>query len=135
MKDKLAFIFRATLQHSKNLAFFVAMYRSLMWLCLTGYVVFGENNPVNMQVNLYLLSRITAGFARVLVKKRYIPEPQFKVFPWFAAFVWAMVLCLFEYHPETLQSSLQNSMNYLYRDSTIWSNLWDFFVYNSSNLW
>ena len=72
IKEKLTFILRATLQHSKNLAFFVAMYRSLMWLCkmvwgttrpyhsfsmagITGYVVFGENNPVNMQVSKGLM--------------------------------------------------------------------------------
>ena len=87
------------------------------------------------QINLYLLSRITAGLARVAVKHGYLPSPSFDVFPWFAALMWGIVLCLFEYEKDTLQPSLQNSMTYLYHDSSVWHNVWDLLVYNSDVLW
>lgn len=87
------------------------------------------------QVNLYLLSRIVLGLVKVAVKKGYIPEPRFKVFPLFAGLMWGIVLCLFEYHQEVLQQSLQNSMTYIYHDSLVWSTLWDFLAYNNDVLW
>ena len=87
------------------------------------------------QINLYLLSRITAGLARVAVKRGYLPAPSFDVFPWFAALMWGIVLCLFEYEKDTLQPSLQSSMTYLYHDSSVWHNVWDLLVYNSNVLW
>ena len=88
-----------------------------------------------MQINLYLLSRITLGLARLAVKKVYLPEPRFSVFPWFAALMWGTVLYLFENHQETLQQSLQNSMTYIYHDSMIWNSVLDFLLYNNDSLW
>ena len=91
--------------------------------------------PLSPQINLYLLSRITSGLAKVAVKHGYLPAPSFDVFPWFAALMWGIVLCLFEYEKDTLQPSLQNSMTYLYHDSSVWHNVWDLLVYNSNVLW
>lgn len=50
------------------------------------------------QIVLYLLSRITVAFAKLAVKEGYIRQPNFEVWPWFAAFVWGSVLWLFEFH-------------------------------------
>jgi hypothetical protein len=88
-----------------------------------------------LQVNLYLLSRILLGLVKVAVKKGILPEPNFPIFPLFAGLMWGIVLCLFEYQQETLQQSLQNSMTYIYHDSLVWNNIWDFLVYNSDILW
>ncbi len=85
---------------------------------------------VSIKINLYLLSRIIFGLIRVAQKKKLIPKPKQKTFPWFAAFVWAVVLWLFEHHQKTLQPSLQASMTYLYHDSNTWDSLKNFFVYN-----
>lgn len=76
-----------------------------------------------------------AGLARLAVKSQIIPEPKIEVFPIFASIVWGVALTLYEYHKDTLQPSLQNSMTYLYHDSTIWSNLSDFLLYNNTALW
>ncbi|XP_003384961.2 PREDICTED: peroxisomal membrane protein 4-like [Amphimedon queenslandica] len=152
LKEKFRFILTATAQHAKNLAFFALVYKSISLLLnklrgsthpvhnfigglMGGYLVFGTNNKVNMQINLYLLSRVTIGLARLAVKKQLIPEPQFNTFPLFAAIVWGLALTLFEYHTDVLQPSLQNSMTYLYRDSTVWSNIADFLFYSSAELW
>ena len=86
-------------------------------------------------MNLYLLSRIVLGLVKTAVKKGYIPEPKLPVFPLFAGLMWGTVLCLFEYQKDTLQQSLQNSMTYIYHDSQVWNNIWDFVVYNSDILW
>ena len=88
-----------------------------------------------IQINLYLLSRITLGLVKLAVKKGYLPEPKFDVFPWFAALMWGTVLYLFENHQELLQQSLQSSMTYIYHDSMTWNNVLDFLVYNNAILW
>lgn len=88
-----------------------------------------------LQVNLYLLSRIILGLAKMGVKKGIIPEPNFPAFSIFAGLMWGLSLCLFEYQQDTLQLSLQNSMTYIFHDSFVWSNVWDFLVYNNAALW
>lgn len=84
---------------------------------------------------MYLLSRVTIGLSKLAVKKGLIRDPPFNVFPVFAMVVWGLALLLFEYHPDTLQQSLQNSMTYLHHDSYTWNNVMDLLVYNSVTLW
>ncbi|MBN3304115.1 peroxisomal membrane protein 4 [Amia ocellicauda] len=147
LKDKLRAIAQATYTHSRNLACFVFTYKGLqavqerlqgkslqshsfMAACLGGWLVFGENNHINSQINMYLLSRILFALSRLAVEKGLLPQPKRDPFPLFAALVWGIVLWLFEYHPHTLQPSLQSSMNYLYHDSNVWHDISDFLVYN-----
>ncbi|KAH3888281.1 peroxisomal membrane protein 4-like [Dreissena polymorpha] len=146
-QDKVWSILEATFTHSKNLALFVLLYKSLTSLMehvqseksqlhsfvaafIGGYIVFGKYNKVNEQINLYLLSRIIYGLAKLAVKRGYIPKPAGDPFPWFAAFVWGIVLWQFEYEKDTLQPSLQSSMTYLYHDSNVWTNLKNFIWHN-----
>lgn len=147
LSEQAQSIFEATWTHSKNLASFVICYKALMALFLEieskpkeyhafvaaligGYLVFGKYNKVNEQINLYLLSRIIYGLAKLGVEKGFIPRPKRDVFPLFAAIVWGIVLWLFEHHGKTLQPSLQSSMTYLYHDSNTWHGLKDFILYN-----
>uniref|UniRef100_A0A8C2J965 Wu:fe02h09 n=1 Tax=Cyprinus carpio TaxID=7962 RepID=A0A8C2J965_CYPCA len=95
-----------------------------------GWLVFGENNNINSQINMYLLSRILFALSRLAVEKGFVPQPRKDPFPLFAVLVWGIVLWLFEYHPHTLQPSLQSSMNYLYHDSNTWHDISDFLIYN-----
>ncbi|XP_013927211.1 PREDICTED: peroxisomal membrane protein 4 [Thamnophis sirtalis] len=147
LKEKLKAILQATYTHSKNLAYFVFTYKGLMAMqsrmqgkkipfhsflaaFIVGWLVFGENNNINSQINMYLLSRILFGLSRLAVEKGYIPQPKQDPFPLFAAVVWGIVLWLFEYHRHTLQPSLQSSMTYLYEDSNVWHDVSDFLVHN-----
>ncbi|KAG8131857.1 putative Peroxisomal membrane protein [Naja naja] len=147
LKEKLKVILQATYTHSRCLAYFVFLYKSLMAMqsrmqgkkvplhsiiaaCIGGWLVFGENNNINNQVNMYLLSRILLGLSRLAVEKGYIPQPKQDTSKIFAAVVWGIVLWLFEYHRHTLQPSLQSSMAYLYDDSNVWHDISDFLVYN-----
>ncbi|XP_058032810.1 peroxisomal membrane protein 4 [Ahaetulla prasina] len=147
LKEKLKAILQATYTHSRNLAYFVFTYKGLMAMqsrmqgkkvpfqsflaaFIGGWLVFGENNNINSQINMYLLSRILFGLSRLAVEKGYIPQPKQDPFPLFAAVVWGIVLWLFEYHRHTLQPSLQSSMTYLYDDSNVWHDVSDFLVHN-----
>ncbi|KAJ8260081.1 hypothetical protein GJAV_G00176840 [Gymnothorax javanicus] len=147
LKDKLKVIAQATYTHSRNLAFFTLTYKGLQALqeriqgkslqsqsflaaCLGGWLVFGDNNPINSQINMYVLSRILFALSRLAVEKGYIRQPKRDPFPLFAMLMWGIVLWLFEYHPHTLQPSLQSSMNYLYHDSNVWHDITDFLIYN-----
>ena len=87
---------------------------------------------------MYLLSRILFGLCRLGSEKGYLPssdpaEGGRDWFPLFAATMWGTVLYLFEFHPHTLQSSLKSSMTYLYDDSDVWHNIYDFLMYNKSS--
>ncbi|XP_009635664.2 peroxisomal membrane protein 4 [Egretta garzetta] len=147
LREKLKSIAQATYTHSRNLAYFVFTYKGLMALqsrlqgkkipfhsffaaCIGGWLVFGENNPINSQIIMYLLSRILFGLSRLAVEKGYVPQPKQDPFPLVAALIWGTVLWLFEYHRQTLQPSLQSSMTYLYDDSNVWHDISDFLIYN-----
>ena len=98
-------IFKATFQHSRNLAFFVTIYKSCLLALKTirggvehnadsfisgligGYLIFGKDNPVNNQIVLYLFSRISVGLARLAVKRNVITAPS-QSFTAFAALTW-----------------------------------------------
>ncbi|KAI9333618.1 Tim17/Tim22/Tim23/Pmp24 family-domain-containing protein [Obelidium mucronatum] len=113
LEQKIQRIIEATVQHSKNLAFFVTIYKTLMVLqrrikgredsadsfiagLIGGYMVFGEDNNINQQPH---------------------------AFPIFAAVVWGIVMWQFRYERDVLQGSLQASMQFLYNDSEVFSNL------------
>ncbi|KAI8915287.1 hypothetical protein PhCBS80983_g01396 [Powellomyces hirtus] len=145
-KDKMRFIMRATYQHSRNLAFFVTIYKTLMAVqrnvkgkehnvdsflagVIGGYIVFGKNNNVNNQIVLYLFSRIMIGMAKLAVKNEIVPAPE-NTFPVFAALVWGIVMWLFRHNRDTLQNSLQASMQYLYNDSEIFDTFKNFLWHN-----
>lgn len=148
LREKITFILQATYQHARNLAICASLYRLLMTLLsklqggkkswhtflsafVCGYIVFGEENKVNTQICLYILSRITFGLTRVAVRKGLLPTPHFNTFPLFAGLMWACNLWLFENHQTTLQPSLQSSLTYIFEDSRIWHNIWDLMMYNS----
>lgn len=75
LKEKIQFILSATAQHARNLAFFALIYKAISiflnklrgqghplhnfigGLC-GGYLVFGTNNKVNMQVSLVYITEV-----------------------------------------------------------------------------
>ncbi|RNA01976.1 peroxisomal membrane 4 [Brachionus plicatilis] len=147
LAQKVKAIFKATKTHAANLAKFVFVYKSIRLLAkitfneikqyhtlvaafIGGYLVFGEKNNVNEQINMYLLSRILVGLAKLAQEKNIIPNTKQPIFPWFGALVWAIVLWIFEYHQHVLQPSLQSSMTYLYHDSNRWNSIKNLLVYN-----
>ena len=105
-----------------------------------GYFVFGRRSKrtgkipsVNQQIVIYVFARVALALARLAVKPGIgLPvvskEPlsskiSHHAWPAFASLSWAMVMYLFRWHPEDLQSSLRGSMNYIYVDSNHWDSL------------
>ncbi|KAG9290557.1 hypothetical protein G9A89_020927 [Geosiphon pyriformis] len=140
IKEKIIWIFRATKQHSRNLALFVTIYKMTMYMqkklsgdkeysshaflagLIGGYFVFGENNNINQQIVLYVFARIMIGLAKLPVARKIIDEPR-NTFPIFASLTWGTVMWLFRHERNVLQPSLQASMQYLYLDSNNWSSI------------
>jgi peroxisomal membrane protein 4 len=139
-------IFQATKQHGLNLGKFAFIFKLGIQLlsyifggkyqwhtalmgAICGFVFWGDRAPVNVQVNMYLLSRIISGFLHLYMEKTTLsPKPM--AFRLYAAAMWASVMFLFFHHPQVLQTSLQSSMNYIYHDSDKYSNLKDLIVVN-----
>ena len=50
--------------------------------------------------------------------------------PVFAAMSWGSVMWLFRWYPETLQTGLRSSMDYIYVQSDHWDSLRNFLIHN-----
>lgn len=115
-------------------------YDSLVAGLLGGYFVFGGRSPrtgkissVNQQIVVYVFARVVLGLARIAVKPGHGPpaltrEPinsQINYYAWpvFASASWGMVMYLFRFYPQELQSSLTSSMTYIYEDCNNWDSL------------
>ncbi|GBG23815.1 Peroxisomal membrane protein 4 [Hondaea fermentalgiana] len=96
---------------------------------LTANLVWARYSSVNSQIVMYLLSRVIFAFCHLLAKREIQPFASIsfsQAYPWLATSVWASVLWLYEYHPETLQVSLFSSMDFLYHQTNEWSTAEDF---------
>jgi len=152
-QERLRLIYRATKQHSFNLAKFVALYKTFLLIqrkaygkersadtfvagLLGGYIVFGDRNAVNEQIVLYVMGRVLASFLPRAGKpystsshtqsggSAVIPiPPDSRYFTVLAALSWGAVMWLFRHRGETIQPGMFNSMRYLYRDSESWRDL------------
>jgi len=141
---KLLMIARLTYTHAKNLSLFTFGYKliklflknldgkskpvhAFIAAALVGYTFFGSYNAVNMQVSLYLFSRIALAISKTIMNRDAVAsKSSFQIYPWCSAVLWGLALYMFENHPVSLQPSLKKSMVYLYHDSNKWSNWRDF---------
>lgn len=131
MSEKAKDIFNATYTHAWNLGRFVAVYKAFVCIFrhfrgvesgfnslaagfIGGAIMFGQNNPINSQINMYILSRIIFGLIRTGLNHGIIAEIPY-AYTLYAATIWALVMYLFHFQEGTLQSSLCSSMQYLYK--------------------
>ncbi|KAF5595842.1 COP9 signalosome subunit 4 [Fusarium subglutinans] len=101
-------------------------YDSFVGGLVGGYFVFGGRSKrtgkissVNQQIVIYVFARVMLALARIAVKPGHgfpfvSSEPLHGVinqyaWPAFASLSWAMVMLIFRYHPEELQSSLRSN--------------------------
>jgi len=144
-KSRAQTIFHQTKVHAMNLMRYVTLYKVIMLAqkkinngkeqpwdtffagLIGAYVVFGDRNPVNEQITLYICSRVVASFiprapASPAAAGKPIP-PDSRYFSLFAAVVWGVGMWLYDNRGETIQPGMFNSMTYLYRDSNSWKDL------------
>lgn len=118
-------------------------YDSFLAGLLGGYTVFGRtiHNSVSQQIVIYVFARVVLALAKLAVQPRNVGEVQGGGGGWgllddrsglrkelvkngwvtFASLSWAMVMFVWRWHPESLQSSLRSSMNYMWvLHSFIW---------------
>ncbi|KAM5369879.1 hypothetical protein ACJZ2D_008780 [Fusarium nematophilum] len=115
-------------------------YDSFFGGLVGGYFVFGGRSKrsgkissVNQQIVIYVFARVMLALARIAVKPGHgfpvvSDEPLNSLinqyaWPAFASLSWAMVMLIFRYHPEELQSSLRSSMTYIYKDCNDFDSL------------
>ncbi|PUU82202.1 Tim17/Tim22/Tim23/Pmp24 family-domain-containing protein [Tuber borchii] len=156
-QEKLTQTLQATKTHAKNLAAFVTIYKTAMFLLrrlssstrkerssdsffaglLGGYLVFGrgDQGTVNQQIVIYVFARVVLALAKLSVEKGVIKDPRGRVKgnSWgvFAAVSWGLVMWLFRWEAGSLQGSLRSSMEYLYIDSGRWDSLRNFLIHNT----
>ncbi|KAM0553614.1 hypothetical protein ACHAO7_003992 [Fusarium culmorum] len=122
------------------LTIYTGTYDSFVGGLVGGYFVFGGRSKrtgkissVNQQIVIYVFARVVLALARIAVKPGAgLPvvssEPLHSTinhyaWPAFASLSWAMVMLIFRYHPEDLQSSLRGSMTYIYKDCNEFDSL------------
>jgi peroxisomal membrane protein 4 len=131
------------IEHGKNLGLFVFSYKAGYKLLnnlikpssfnhfvsglIFGALIFGKKTGVNHQIVLYLFSRVAIALATLLYRKfaslnsngngkiNFI-EKDYGYYL-LSAVCWGIVMWLFEKDKSTLQPSLKNSMEFLYKES------------------
>ncbi len=130
-------------EHGKNLGLFVFSYKAGYKLLnrlvkpssvnhflsglIFGTLIFGKKTGVNHQIVLYLFSRVAVALGALLYKnleslkigengKINFIEKGYGYYL-LAAVCWGIVMWLFEKDKATLQPSLKNSMDFLYKES------------------
>lgn len=106
---------------------------------LGGYTVFGRSihSSVSQQIVIYVFARVCLALAKLAVQDRrggsgdrsagrsgggweLVRDGDFRRalvrngWPAFASLSWAMVMYIFRWHPESVQSSLRSSMSYMW---------------------
>ena len=87
-------------------------HHALIAGAIGGYYVWGRYSKINVQINLYLLSRVVIALGK---RHGWNVEESKERYAWFAALIWGLVMYLFEEEPESLHPSLKMSMDEIYR--------------------
>ncbi|OAA60972.1 peroxisomal membrane protein 24 [Niveomyces insectorum RCEF 264] len=138
---RFAVVYKTTCLVLRHVAGKEGPFDSFFGGLLGGYLVFGTRSrrsgkisSVNMQICVYVFARVVLALAQLAVtpgvglpvvstQPELAARIRYYAWPAFAAGSWAMVMHLFRYHDEAIQSSLRNSMNYIYVQSDHWDSL------------
>ncbi|KAL3417587.1 Peroxisomal membrane protein 4 [Phlyctema vagabunda] len=119
-------------------------YDTLISGLLGGYIVFGRRSKrghvssVSKQIVIFIFARVVLSLALISVRPSTgiirTAELQRKIennaWPVFAAASWGAVMYLFRWYPDTVQSGLRSSMDYIYVQSDHWDSLRNFIIHN-----
>ncbi|KAJ8061698.1 hypothetical protein OCU04_009498 [Sclerotinia nivalis] len=111
---------------------------------LGGYVVFGRRSKkghvssVSKQIVIFVFARVCLSLAQLAVlpsagiirNKELSDRISNDAWPVFAALSWGSIMWLFRWYPETVQSGLRSSMDYIYVQSDHWDSLRNFIVHS-----
>lgn len=111
---------------------------------LGGYVVFGRRSKrghvssVSKQIVIFIFARVCLSLAELAIRpsvgiirnNELSKKIGHDAWPIFASLSWASVMWLFRWYPETLQTGLRSSMDYIYVQSDTWDSLRTFLIHN-----
>ncbi|EPE31598.1 hypothetical protein GLAREA_12354 [Glarea lozoyensis ATCC 20868] len=109
-----------------------------------GYLVFGRRSKrghvssVSKQIVIFVFARVCLSLAKLsvqpgagIIKSHELSKRiSHDAWPVFAALSWGSVMWLFRWYPETVQSGLRSSMDYIYVQSDHWDSLRNFIIHN-----
>ncbi|KAG8345448.1 putative Tim17 Tim22 Tim23 Pmp24 family [Trypanosoma vivax] len=129
--------FTYTLLHS--LLHVVQGNRKLWHSAVAGYIVgflfCGRLSPVTAQINMYILSRIISAVFFVLVRRFDSLTAGNPASGWafrlYSGVLWMILMPLFLRYRDFMQSSMRNSLTYIFVDSEQYSSLYDLLCMNS----
>ena len=81
-----------------------------------GGIMFGRNDPITSQINMYIMSRVIFGLARTASNFNWVQYRPW-MFTLFGATAWALVMYLYYHQDKVLQGSMIASMNFIYGDT------------------
>eukprot|EP00754_Rhynchopus_humris_P046966 Rhum_TRINITY_DN647_c0_g1::Rhum_TRINITY_DN647_c0_g1_i1::g.2048::m.2048/K13350/PXMP4, PMP24; peroxisomal membrane protein 4 len=115
-----AFLFKLMLVALRRLSGARKHWHSAVAGLVGGSYVWGTDDPIAVQINLYLLSRVLMGSLKIAAANLDISpnkEELARNYKIFGSAVWMVVMYLFYNYPLKLQSSLTASMVEIYKNS------------------
>jgi len=111
---------------------------------LGGYLVFGRRSKrghvssVSKQIVIFVFARVCLSLAQLsvqpsvgIIKNHELSKRiSHDAWPVFAALSWGSVMWLFRWYPDTVQSGLRSSMDYIYVQSDHWDSLRSFIIHS-----
>lgn len=143
-------IFKVTKTHALGLGYSAALYAVvrgvLRWMqgtthmwhnALAGFLIgacfWGDaNNGVHIQMMMYILARLICGLFHLITNKLAVPVPSY-AYRVYMGGLWSLVILFLVYSPDKLQSSMTQSLQYIFQESNKFSSWYDVFVVNSAD--
>lgn len=143
-------IFKVTKTHALGLGCSAALYATVRGLlryvqgtthvwhnALAGFLIglcfWGDpNNGVHLQMMMYIMSRVVCALFHLITEKLSIPvHPQ--AYRVYMGGLWSLVILFLVYSPDKLQSSMTQSLRYIFQESGKFSSWYDVFVVNAAD--
>ncbi|KAK7198201.1 peroxisomal membrane protein 4 [Novymonas esmeraldas] len=99
---------------------------------LIGFLFWGDsNNGVHIQMMMYMLARVVCALYQLFASRCAISAPPV-AYRLYMGCLWCLAILFLFYSPDKLQSSMTQSLQYIFKDSGKFSNWYDLFVVNSA---
>lgn len=140
--ERLRNILKLTIEHGIRIGVYVGVYKTVVLLlaklegrksrlhcflagCLGALVInLDGDSPVNQQITLYIISRVTLSGGRLLQNKQVLPK--FDFYKVLTTCSWAAIMFLYAYNKNELQPSMTSSMDFLYLKSDGYTDWTDY---------
>ncbi|KPI88901.1 putative peroxisomal membrane protein 4 [Leptomonas seymouri] len=142
-------IFKVTKTHALGLGYSAALFAVVrgvlryaqgttrVWHnALAGFLIgacfWGDaNNGVHLQMMMYILARIVCALYHLITAKLNLAVPSY-AYRVYMGGLWSLVILFLTYSPDKLQSSMKQSLQYIFEESSKFSSWYDVFVENSA---